>query len=82
MIAELAAGLSFGFAVMNGFVAYFLFRQYRILAEETVDFAGKVLSLVWEEDGEILVNPVALAGETMDHLSQVSGIVKWIRERG
>jgi hypothetical protein len=81
MIAELAAGVSFGFAVMNGVIAYFLFRQYRLLADETVDFAGKVLSLLWEEDGEIAVNPVALAGETMDHMSRMSGIVEWIRER-
>ena len=82
MIAELAAGVSFGFAVMNGIVAYHLYRQYRLLAEETVGFAGRVLSLIREENDEIVTDPVVLAGEAIDHISQVSGIVKWIRERG
>ncbi|WP_319579825.1 hypothetical protein [uncultured Methanospirillum sp.] len=79
MITEAVAGVSLGVAIMNGLAAFFLYRQYRLLAEETVGFAGKVLALIRDEDGEIVTDPVTLAGEAMDHLSQVSGIVKWIR---
>ncbi len=79
MITEAVAGVSLGVAIMNGVTAFFLYRQYHLLAEETVGFAGKVLTLIWDEDGEIVTDPVVLAGEAMDHLSQVSGIVKWIR---
>jgi len=79
MITEAVAGVSLGVAVMNGVAAFFLYRQYRLLAEETVGFAGKVLTLIRDEDGDIVTDPVVLAGEAMDHLSQVSGIVRWIR---
>jgi len=79
MITEAVAGVSLGIAIMNGLAAFFLYRQYRLLAEETVDFAGKVLTLIREEDGKIVTDPVILAGETINHLSQVSGIVRWIR---
>jgi len=79
MIAEAVAGVSLGFAITNGVAAFHLYRQYRLLAEETVDFAGKVLTLIRDEEGEIRTDPVILAGEVMDHMSQISGIVKWIR---
>ena len=46
MIAELIAGGSFGLAVLNGIAAYHLYRQYRLLAEEAVEFAGRVLVLL------------------------------------
>jgi len=79
MIAELAAGISFGAAVMNGALAYHLYCQYRLLAEESAEFAGRVISLIRDDDGEIVVDPVVLAGEAMDHMSRMSGIVKWIQ---
>jgi len=78
MIPELAVGLSLGFAGMNALALWHMYREYRILAEVSLEFAGKVLATVREEDGEIITDPVVLAGEVMDHLSQISGIVKWI----
>ncbi|WP_319579662.1 hypothetical protein [uncultured Methanospirillum sp.] len=81
MITELAAGVSVGIAVMNGLAAYHLYRQYRLLAEESTEFAGMVITLIRHEDGEIAVDPVVLAGEVMDYMSRMSGIVKWIRGR-
>ena len=79
MIAELVAGVSFGLAVLNGIAAYHLYRQYRLLAEEAVEFAGRVLVLIKDEDGEIVTDPVVLSGEVMDHMSRMSGIVKWMK---
>ena len=79
MITELIAGGSFGLAVLNGIAAYHLYRQYRLLAEESAEFAGRVLILIKDEDGEIVTDPVVLAGEVMDHMSRLSGIVKWIQ---
>jgi len=82
VIAEAVAGVSSFFAVMNGVAAYHLYRQYRLLAEESEEFAGRVIGLIREEDGEIVTDPVVLAGEVMDHMSHVSGVVKWIRTQG
>ena len=79
MIAELVAFVSSVFAVMNGVAAYHLYRQYRILAEESGEFAGRVLGLIKENDGEIVTDPVVLAGEVMDHMSHLSGVVRWIK---
>jgi hypothetical protein len=76
MIAELIAGVSPGFAIINGLAAYYLYLQYRLLSEETVEFAGQVLSLIREENGEMETDPVVLAETVMDHMSQMSGIVK------
>lgn len=36
-------------------------------------------SIEEHEDGSITVDPLALAGNSMDHLSQLSGLLKWIR---
>ena len=77
MIAEVVAGVSSVFAVMNGVAAYHLYRQYRILAEESGEFAGRVLGLIREDEGEIVTDPVVLAGEVMDHMSRLSGVVRW-----
>ena len=82
MIAELVAGVSFGLAVLNGIAAYHLYRQYRLLAEEAVEFTGRVLVLIKDEGGEIVTDPVVLAGEVMDHMNRMSGVVKWIRGQG
>jgi len=79
MITELAAGVSFVLAIMNGTLAYHLYRQYRLLAEESEEFAGRVLVLIRDEQGEIAVDPMILAGEVMDHMSRISGIVKWMK---
>ncbi len=79
MIAYLAAWISLGIAVMNGLGAYHLYCHYRLLAEESPEFAGRVISLIRDDNGEIAVDPVVLAGEAMDHMSRMSGIVKWIK---
>nr|WP_319537627.1 hypothetical protein [uncultured Methanospirillum sp.] len=79
MIAELMAGIGCGFAVLNGAAAYLVYRQYLSLAEISLEFAGMVAESITEEDGEIRVDPMVLAGVSMDHLSHVSGLVRWIR---
>ncbi len=80
MIAELVSGVSVGFAVLNGGALYLLYRQYISLAESSLQFAAIVMeSIREEEDGTMVVDPINLAGISMDHLSQMSGIVKWIR---
>lgn len=79
MIAELVAGIGSGFAVLNGVAAYLVYRQYVSLAEVSLEFAGIVAESITEEEGEIRVDPMVLAGVSMDHLSHVSGLVKWIR---
>jgi len=79
MIAYLIGGISSALAVMNGVAAYCLYRQYCILITESMEFAGRVLIQIKEENGEIEVNPTILSGEVMDHISRISGLVKWIR---
>ena len=79
MIAELLAGIGTGFAVINGAAAYLVYRQYVSLAEVSLEFAGIVAESITEEDGEIRVDPMILAGVCMDHLSHVSGLVRWLR---
>jgi hypothetical protein len=76
---ELLSGVSAGVAVMNIFAVYLIYRQYRSLAEVSLEYAGLVVSSIREQEGEIVVDPLALAGISMDHLSQVSGMVNWIR---
>jgi len=73
------AGIGCGFAVINGAAAYLVYRQYLSLAEVSLEFAGMVAGSITEEEGEIRVDPVVLAGESMDHLSHLSGLVRWIR---
>lgn len=34
--------------------------------------------MISEEEGEIRVDPLILAGEVTDHLSMVSGMVRWL----
>ena len=79
MIAELMAGIGFGLAVLNGGAAYLLFRQYLSLAEESYEFAGIILGSMTEKEGQVEADPVALAGISMDHLSRMSGLMRWIR---
>jgi len=78
MIAELMAGIGFGCAVLNGGAAYLVYRQYVSLAEVSIEFAGIVAESITEEEGVIRVDPMVLAGLSMDHLSHVSGLVRWI----
>jgi hypothetical protein len=77
MIAELVAGIGFGLAVLNGGVAYLLFRQY-----VSLEVAGIVAESITEDDGVIQVGLVVLAGVSMDHLSHLSGLVNRIQGYG
>ncbi len=79
MIAELMAGIGCGVAVLNGAAAYLVYRQYLSLAEVSLEFAGMVAESITEEDGEIRVDPMVLAGVSIDHMSHLSGLVRWIR---
>ena len=64
---------------MNGIGMILLFRQYCHLAETTMEYATMVIDSMEDEDGEIRVDTLALAGLSMDHISQLSGLVAWIR---
>ncbi|MGV8109131.1 hypothetical protein [Methanospirillum sp.] len=45
-----------------------------------MEFAALVISSIEEaEDGTISVNPLSLAATSMDHISQLSGLLKWVR---
>lgn len=58
--------------------SYLIYRQFRSLAEVSLEYAGLVVSSIREQEEEIVVDPLTLAGISMDHLSQVSGMVSWI----
>jgi len=79
MISELMAGIGFGLAALNVGAAYLLFRQYLSMAEESYEFAGLILGSLTEEEGQIQTDPVVLAGMSMDHLSRMSGLMRWVR---
>lgn len=79
MIAELMAGVGCSFAILNGGAAYLLFRQYLSLAEESYEFAGMILGSLTEKEGQIQTDPVVLAGMSMDHLSRMSGLIRWVQ---
>lgn len=58
-----------------------MFRQYLALAEASLEFAAVVVESIREqEDGSIIVDPMNLAGVSMDHLSQISGLIRWIKK--
>lgn len=75
MIAEVAIVIAF----INGGVALLMLRQYITLATASLEFASVILGSIEEEDGTLTVNPVVLAGVSMEHISLVSGLVRWIR---
>ncbi len=80
MIAEVIAGVSAGIAVVNGGALFLVLRQYLTLAEISHEFAaGIVESVREEEDGAVSVDALAVAGQAMDHLGQLGGLVRWMR---
>lgn len=80
MIHEVISGFLGGFAILNGAAAFVLYRQYLALAEEAVSFAAVVVDAVAEqEDGSLVVDPALVVGESMDHLSRMTGMIRWIR---
>ena len=77
---EVVSGILGGVTVINAIAALLLYRQYLKLASESMEFAALVISSIEEaEDGTISVNPLALAATSMDHVSQLSGLLKWVR---
>ncbi len=79
MIAEVIAGISTGLAVLNGCVVYLMYKEYMRLADASLEFAGIVIESIREENGEIKVEPMALAGLSFDHMIQLSSLWKWIK---
>ena len=80
MIVEILAGFGIGGTVINGVALILMYRQYLSLASESMEFAALVVESIEEsKDGEIKVDPLALAATSMDHISQLSGLLKWIR---
>ena len=57
-----------------------IYRQDLKLSSESMDYAALVITSIEEkEDGSVVVNPLALAATSMDHVSQFSGIREWIQ---
>ena len=45
-----------------------------------MEFAALVVTSIQEqEDGSVTIDPLALAATSMDHISQLSGLLKWVR---
>jgi hypothetical protein len=79
-ILEILTGFFGGLSVINAIAALLVYRQYLQLAASSMEYAAMVIeSLEEHEDGSITVDPLALAGTSMDHISQLSGLLKWIR---
>ncbi|QVV89828.1 hypothetical protein KHC33_04835 [Methanospirillum sp. J.3.6.1-F.2.7.3] len=76
---EMVSGILGGATVINEIAALLVYR-YLKLASESMEFAALVISSIEEaEDGIISVNPLSLAATSMDHISQLSGLLKWVR---
>ena len=64
----------------NTIAAVLLYRQYVKHAYESVEFAELVITSIEEaEDGSVSIDPLSLAASSMDHVSQLSGLLKWIK---
>ena len=69
-----------GGTVINAVAAILVYRQYLQLAAESMEFVALVITSIEEkEDGSISVDPLALAATSMDHVSQLSGLLMWVR---
>jgi hypothetical protein len=69
-----------GGPAINTVSSLLVYRQDLKLTSESRDYAALVITSIDEkEDGSISVNPLALAATSMDHVSQFSGILEWIR---
>jgi len=76
-MADLWSLVAGGAVVINGGALLLLYRQYCLLAAEAMEYAGLVIASLREEEGSVRVNPEALAGDAMDHLCRLSGMVRW-----
>jgi len=77
---EMVSGILGGASVINAIAALLVYRQYLKLASESMEYADLVISSIDEsEDGSVSIDPLALAALSMDHVSQLSGLLKWVR---
>jgi hypothetical protein len=77
---EMVSGLFMGGTVINGVAALLVYRQYLKLASESMEYASLVICSIEEkEDGSVSIDPLSLAALSMDHVSQLSGLLKWVR---
>lgn len=79
MIWEILTGLGLGGTFINGIALILMYRQYLSLAPESMEFAAMVISSIDESEGSVSIDPLALAALSMDHVSQLSGLLKWVR---
>ena len=80
MMWEMVSGILGGASVINAIAALLVYRQYLKLASESMEYAALVISSLDEsEDGSVSIDPLALAALSMDHVSQLSGLLKWVR---
>ncbi|PWR71292.1 hypothetical protein [Methanospirillum lacunae] len=80
MTWEVISGVFGCTTVVNAVIALMMVRRYLALATSSMEFASLIVSSIEEnEDGTISVNPLVLAATSMDHLSQLSGMLRWIR---
>ena len=80
MIWEVVSGILGGATVINAVAALLVYRQYLKLASESMEFAALVVTSIQEqEDASVTIDPLALAATSMDHISQLSGLLKWVR---
>ncbi|HWQ63451.1 MAG TPA: hypothetical protein VN429_03475 [Methanospirillum sp.] len=80
MIWEIVSRFLGGATGINGITAILVYRQYLKLASEFMEFAAlAVTSIQEQEDESVTIDPLALAATSMDHISQLSGLLKWVR---
>lgn len=80
MIWEIMSGFFMGGMVINAVAAILVNRQYLNLAAESMEFAAMVITSVeGAEDGTVSDDPLTLAATSVDHVSQLSGLLKWVR---
>ena len=80
MIWEIVSGVFLGGTVINAVAAILVYREYLQLASKSMEFASLVICSIEEKgDGSVSVDPLALAATSMDHISQLSGLLKWVR---
>lgn len=80
MIWEVISGILGSAMVVNGFAAFMVYHRYLQLAAASMEYAAMVIESIEEgEDGSITIDPVALVGTSMDHISYLSGLLKWVR---
>jgi hypothetical protein len=79
-VLEILTGFFGSLSFVSVVTTILVYRQYLQLAASSMEYAAMVIeSLEEQEDGSIRVDPLALAGTSMDHISQLSGLLKWIR---